>query len=105
MSSSVRSVTEPLLLPDDDDGYACARRAGYRWAVRHRDRGPLYLFGVERVLRGERNVWARMGRVEDADRARGTQHGIEAAHDELFPGSRRTLSDDSAIRPIRTAHD
>jgi hypothetical protein len=95
MNQSVR--TDPgsiLLLPDDDDGYAAARRAGYRWAVRHHDRGPLYLFAVERVLRGERNVWARLGLVDEEDRARGTQHGVAAAHDELFPGSRHRLYED-----------
>ena len=77
------------------DGYAVARRAGYRWAIRHRDRGPIYLFGVERVLRGERNVWARLGRWDDEARARGTQYGIAAAHDELFPGSRQALREDA----------
>lgn len=96
MNGSVRTDPEStLVLLDDEDGYAAARRAGYRWAVRHRDRGPLYLFGVERVLRGERNVWARMGRADEEDRALGTQHGVEAAHDELFPGSRRALNEEA----------
>jgi hypothetical protein len=100
MNGSVRSGPESiLLLPDDDDGYAAARRAGYRWAIRHRDRGPLYLFGVERVLRGERNVWARLGRADDEVRARGTQHGIAKAHDELFPGSRRALHEEPIALP------
>ena len=86
--SNGRSGTR-LLSTVSENGFAAARRAGYRWAIRHSDRGPLYLFGVERVLRGERNVWARMGRWEDEARARGTQYGVAAAHDELFPGSRR----------------
>jgi hypothetical protein len=69
--------------------YEAGKRKGQAYARRYRKRGPLYLFATERVLRGERNVWASLERWDEEARVRGMQHGVAKAHDELFGSASR----------------